>query len=493
MRCIIAVGLELGNDEVYYWTYSQQLQWNYFDHPPMVGIWIRAFTANLWLEEYEFFVRFGSILSAALSTWLLYRILSLLHSGKAGWYVACLYTTSVYASIIAGVFILPDSPQILFWCWCLYLLLKISHSPQSWRLWILFGLSAGLCVLSKVHGIFIPMGLLLFIIVKKRAWLLLPQLYAAGLLFAFIISPILFWNLNNDFITYRFHSERVTVSGFTLNASGFLREVVGQFLYNNPFNVILLAAALLAWKRLKLVSNEILVLFAYIALPMIALLLLVSLFRNTLPHWSGPAYVTLLPLTSIYLTTVRRPGVFPGLLRSAAVTILLTVIAGLLLVNFYPGTLGKKSADRFGDGDFTLDLYGWESAGKAFATIYHEERAKGMITDGTPVVAYKWFPAAHLDYYFCRPLGIELIGAGLTADLHHYQWMNGWRAPNASLEKAYCIVPSNVSDDARTRYAAYYRRIELVNTIEQRRGGSICRYFRVYRLEGWKGASIKLP
>ena len=493
LRCIVAAGIELGNDEVYYWTYSQQLQWNYFDHPPMVGVWIRASTFNLLLEEYELFVRLGSIASAALSTWLLYSMLNRLHSGKAGWYAACLYTASIYASIIAGVFILPDSPQILFWCFCLYFLLQISQRPGSWRSWILFGASAGLCVMSKVHGAFIPLGLILFMILRQRAWFRLPQFYAAGLIFIIIVSPILLWNWNNDFITYRFHSERVTVSEFTLNISGFFREVFGQFLYNNPFNVILLAAALLAWKKSKLESNGILVLYACIALPMIAILLLVSLFRNTLPHWSGPAYVTLLPLTSVYLTTLRKPGVFPGLLKWAGSIILFTVVSGLLTVNFYPGTLGKKATERLGSGDFTLDLYGWESAGKAFATFYREEKAKGLIPGGTPVVAYMWFPAAHLDYYFCRPVGIELIGMGSTSDLHHYQWMNEWRASKANFAKAYCIVPSNVEDDAKTRYAAYYKKLDLVNTIEQRRGGSLCRYFRVYRLEGWKDTSIKLP
>ncbi len=492
LRCIVAAGIQLGNDEVYYWTYSQRLQWNYFDHPPMVGVWIRAFTFNLLLEEYELFVRLGSILSAALATWLLYRIVCQMHSEKAGWYAACLYTASLYASIIAGVFILPDSPQILFWCCSLYFLLQISHNPRSWGLWIFFGASAGLCVLSKVHGGFIPIGLTLFMILRKRAWFRLPQFYAAGLIFVFIVSPILVWNWNNDFITYRYHSDRVTVSEFTLNVSGFLRELFGQLLYNNPFNVVLLAAALLAWKKSKLESQETLVLYACIALPMITLLLLVSVFRNTLPHWSGPAYVTLLPLTSIYLATLRDPGVFPGMLKWAGRTILFVVVAGLLVVNLYPGTPGKNSSERLGSGDFTLDLYGWESAGKAFAGFYEDEKGKGLIPGGTPVVAYKWFPAAHLDYYFCKPLGIELIGMGSTSDLHHYQWMNEWRAPKASLAKAYCVVPSNVTDDAKTRYAPYYEKIDLVNTIEQRRGGKICRYFRVYRLQGWKGTSIKL-
>ena len=47
IRCIIAFSIGLGNDEVYYVTYAQHLQWNYFDHPPLVALLIRLTTLNL--------------------------------------------------------------------------------------------------------------------------------------------------------------------------------------------------------------------------------------------------------------------------------------------------------------------------------------------------------------------------------------------------------------------------------------------------------------
>ncbi len=493
IRCIVATGIELGNDEVYYWTYSQHLQWNYFDHPPMVALWIRLFTVNLWLEGNELFVRLGSIISAAICTWLLYKTTSAIHSQKSGWYAACLYTASIYATIIAGVFIMPDSPQMLFWCLCLYLLAGIYRQPKSWSLWILFGFSTGLCLMSKVHAVFVPLGLVLFMVFQQRNWFLLPQVYVAALLAAAVASPILLWNISNDFITYRFHSERVSVDAFKINTSGFLREVFGQFAYNNPFNVVLTGAALLAWKRKALARNKIISIYLFIALPMIGILLFVALFRNTFPHWSGPAYVSLLPLTGIYLTTMKRPVLMPAQLRWALSTILFAIVAGLALIHFYPGTLGKKTRDRLGAGDFTLDLYGWQQAGEAFAKIYNQQKSAGIIEEGTPVVNYKWFPAAHQDYYFCRPLGIELIGIGSLLDLHHYSWSNRWRSPKALLAKAFCIVPSNLKDDVLVRYADYYRNMKLVATIEQRRSGVACRYFSVYRLEEWKGKAILLP
>ena len=50
IKLFLAFVLELGNDEAYYWFYSQYWQWNYFDHPPIVAVWIRLFTANLLLD-----------------------------------------------------------------------------------------------------------------------------------------------------------------------------------------------------------------------------------------------------------------------------------------------------------------------------------------------------------------------------------------------------------------------------------------------------------
>ncbi len=51
LRIWVAASLELGNDEVYYQTYAQHLQWNYFDHPPMVAVLIRLFTFNLYFPK----------------------------------------------------------------------------------------------------------------------------------------------------------------------------------------------------------------------------------------------------------------------------------------------------------------------------------------------------------------------------------------------------------------------------------------------------------
>src|SRR5664279_296374 len=151
LRIWVAGSLELGNDEVYYQTYAQQLQWNYFDHPPMVALLIRASTFNLYFQN-EFFIRLGSILCVATGTWLIFLSGQQVGRARTGWFAAILYNTSFYTSIIAGTFILPDSPQVLCWLASMYLMLRILNYPANHKKqsidFILLGITTGLCIMS---------------------------------------------------------------------------------------------------------------------------------------------------------------------------------------------------------------------------------------------------------------------------------------------------------------------------------------------------------
>lgn len=490
LRFFAASFTELGNDEVYYWTYAQHLQWNYFDHPPMVALWIRTFTANLALEKFELFIRLGSIFSCIVSTLLLFHLAKKLFSEKAGWYAACLYNASVYASILTGVFILPDSPQMIFWCSSLYFLMQLLNKPERWCYWLQFGLCAGLCIMSKVHGIFLWFGFGLYILFKERDFLKKPQLYVSIVLTAIIISPILFWNISNNFITYRFHSQRVISSIYSFNFFGLFREIYGQILYTNPFNFIIIISAIVAWWKNKIKHLPSLVLYNFIAIPMIAVFIIFSFFGDTLPHWSGPAYITLIPIASIYLSERYPNSNFPKQIKGALALIIILLTAGVLFTNYFPGTVGEKNNRELGSKDVTLDMYGWEQGAKIFNQIYLKEQNQGSMPLNSPVVCFNWFPAAHEDYYFCRPYNIKLIGLGPINNLHHYIWLNDYNIRQVNMEKAYSITPSNEYHEAKNTYSGYYNQIDSIATIITYRNNNVCRYFTVFRLQGWKGTVL---
>ena len=73
LRAFVAGFIELGNDEVYYWTYAKFPDWSHFDHPPMVGWVIQLFTLNLRFDH-EFFLRLGAVVFGTLNTGLIFLI-----------------------------------------------------------------------------------------------------------------------------------------------------------------------------------------------------------------------------------------------------------------------------------------------------------------------------------------------------------------------------------------------------------------------------------
>src|SRR6201746_602388 len=99
----------------------------------MVAWIIRLTTANLFLQQ-ELFIRLGPVLCAAIGTALIYLIGKKIRNEKTGWIAAVLYTTSFYTSVIAGIFIFPDSPEVIFWLASMYCMIHIiDKTPNRLR------------------------------------------------------------------------------------------------------------------------------------------------------------------------------------------------------------------------------------------------------------------------------------------------------------------------------------------------------------------------
>jgi hypothetical protein len=485
LRSILAFIVELGNDESYYWLYSQHLKWNYFDHPPMIALWIRATTLNLWLQNYPGFIRLGSVISCCVATWLMFKCVSALSNERAGWFAACMYNAFFYAGVTAGIFALPDAPQMLFWTWSMYCMVMITQHEKNWKHWLLFGVASGLCIMSKVHGLFIWIGLGCYIVFYKRNWLANVGLYVALAISITICLPILFWNIHYDFMTWKFNGPRIDVEGGGVNWHYFLSEITGQIFKNNPLNFLFIIIGLVALKKGYMQRSSALTIFNFAGILLALTLLFVSLYKPTLAHWSGPAYVTLLPVAAIYLDQRKKNNsrLFVGLSLAMHVFVLLYCV---LFINFYPGTYGAHSDRYLGLSDYSLDLYAWKRSGEKFDSMYISGQQKNEIPQNTPVICNGWW-GAHIEYYFCRPQHIKMIGLGDVMDIHEYAWMNNARKDSVNLQQAFCIVPSVGFYNVRKVYSKYYANSDSVGTIRVFRNNKPAQNFYVYHLSGWKG------
>ena len=482
IKMIAAPFLELGNDEVYYWTYTLQLDFNHFDHPPLVGLLIRVFTLNMhWISEGS--MRLGAIVSASMGCYFVFKTTSILSNERAGWYAAVLYQAGVYTGFIAGFFILPDSAQLIFWTAALYVmsLLLFTDKEKQIGYWMLLGLLIGLATLSKVHGLFLWAGFgayLLFTDYKKIfSW---PFMVAVCITLLCIL-PIVYWNVIYDFITYRFHSERVTHTGIDVNS--FTTEILGEVLYQNPLVYILMASALFSFKKISFQQKNSGRWLLWMSVPLILIFWMVALFNPTLPHWSGPAFIPLMILAGIYIDQ-QKPSWSVYLLRTSAGFVFTILLALVVIVQKYPGNFGSQQQSNLGEYCPTLDLSGWENFSVAFKNLAAKDQANHIMSESPSIIVGKWFPAGHLEFYTARTTGLPLIGVGPLQDIHKFAWLNKERPALAIGSDAYCIVPSNVPFNVETAYASHFKTIDAPIRINQIRGGVVVRYFFVYRLHG---------
>src|ERR1700694_5217211 len=72
LNAIQAYTLELQGDEAYYWLYSKYLAWGYFDHPPMVAVFIHI--GDIIMHN-ELGLRLLTVLTSSASIYILWLIL----------------------------------------------------------------------------------------------------------------------------------------------------------------------------------------------------------------------------------------------------------------------------------------------------------------------------------------------------------------------------------------------------------------------------------
>ncbi|HEY8937316.1 MAG TPA: glycosyltransferase family 39 protein, partial [Cyclobacteriaceae bacterium] len=341
VRLALASILELGNDEVYYWTYALYPDASHFDHPPMVGFLIQVSTLNLLLTN-DLFLRLGPIVLAAFNTWIIFLIGTKIKDERAGLFASLLFTSSIYCSLIAGFAIIPDAPQVFFWLLSLYLMLDFLPAPiitRDHRLqFILFSICAGFAMLSKYHSAFLWVGAIGYILLYNRKWLSEYSLYVSLVLSFIIITPIIYWNIKHDFISFTFHGNRVTTA-FQLRPDYFLRELGGQIAYNNPVNYVLIIIALIALLQKKIAINNSIRILLLTSLPLYTTFTGFSLFRSTLPHWTGPSFISLIIIAAIYWSTRLHSNEtfsIPKLILLPSCFLATLLCAAVYVINYSP-------------------------------------------------------------------------------------------------------------------------------------------------------------
>ncbi|MEM7653070.1 MAG: lipid-A-disaccharide synthase N-terminal domain-containing protein, partial [Pseudomonadota bacterium] len=397
-------GVPLFGDEAQYWTWSLLPDWGYYSKPPMVG-W--AIAASTWLFGHsEGAVRLTPSLTYCVSGLFLFLLARRLFSEQVGVWTAVIFATLPAVSLSSGI-VSTDPFLLMFWAIGLYTVHR-ALEDNGWLWWGATGLAIGLGMLSKYAMIaFIP-SLFLFLLISRehRAHLLSVRLYFALAVALVVVSPNIYWNLQNGLATLAHTGDNMNLGGRLFRPEKMAEFLGGQFGVFGPFLFGLLIYFLTFRARTTFADERLKFLAAFI-LPLFLAILAQSFLSRAHANWAAAVYV---PATLLVVALAVQAGWRALLTASVA----LHVTVAVVLYHYWPITdsLGIQRVHKLdpdnpmkGWPDPYSRMVGWDKMGEKI-------RAHLDANPGTRVLADDRMTLASIMYYANQDEPDNALSAG---------------------------------------------------------------------------------
>ena len=331
MRAVYAGVMELRTDEAYYWTWSKENVLSFLDHPPMIAWFIRFGTAIF--GDTAFGVRFAGLLAMLATQLLLADIVRrLTHDLRAVVLAILMPEAAVYYGLLMAK-VAPDVALIPFAVAMVWALVRLTESGDA-RWWLAAGVFSGLALLSKFTAAMLAPAVLAFMLIPgwRGRWLKSRYPWAAGAIALAIFSPVLIWNAQHDWASFRFQSVRaVATHELSLRT---VADLFGlQFFLVGPIllPVVLSGVALTAWRAVRrrdavalLLSLCVIVPFGYFLWKSLTLRI-----GDTWPMFLWPVGFA---ATAVNITMLLREDWPAWMIRSTIRWAHIAIVSGIVLV-----------------------------------------------------------------------------------------------------------------------------------------------------------------
>ncbi|WP_405604646.1 ArnT family glycosyltransferase [Polaribacter sp. Asnod1-A03] len=285
------------NDESYYWLYSENLQWGYFDHPPLIAFLIKLSTQIFPLE---LGVRFINVLLGAFTIFLWCKLIEQETNSKINTKLAFLLLCGSLFLNLYTFLAIPDTPllffeALFFWFYRKYL------KNDSWKTILALAIVITLLLYTKYHGILIVFFTLLsnFKILKRKSFFIIVIICLV------LFVPHINWLFENDLQTIRFQLFERTSSGFKLkNVLSYVGEQLGL---TGPIFVLLFS---IFYKP----KNNFQKALKYNTIGVFIFFLFNSFRVNINAYWTVIAWFPMLFLCYLYFTENKPKKIYLGLL-----------------------------------------------------------------------------------------------------------------------------------------------------------------------------------
>ncbi len=386
-------------DELYYLACSDHLAWGYVDHPPLVA-WLTYLSRQV-LGDSVLAFRVLPALAGGINIWIAGMMVREWNRSLFSQFLAQIATflAPIYLSLFS--FLSMNAYDVLCWSGLAWVLIRIFKENDQ-KLWLLFGIIAGIGLMNKISVLFWGFGLVLGLLISRQ-WhhFRQPWIWLGGLIAVVIFLPHIFWQIAHDWPTLEFMRNATLYKNADIPPMTFILE---QFLLSGFQNLILWIPGLiglLIHSRLKPYRP---LGWAFVVI------LVVMLLTNAKPYYLGAVYTYLFAVGAVlwgeWTASKKGKWVRGLLLLTACIGLLFAPLAVPVLpietYIHYSDAIGiePENAERSELGvlpQHFADRFGWEELARDVEKVYQELPPEEQAS--TCVFSQNYGQAGAMDYY----------------------------------------------------------------------------------------------
>lgn len=319
---------EVVDDEAYYWVYSLNLDWGYFDHPPMIALLIKIgyalFPGELGLR----------LIPSLLGAGTLFLVFLMLKDNMKDLRLPMVVSLSIplIHTHVAGFLAIPDLPFVFFATLFFFFYKRYLEKESAWII-ILLALSISLMLYSKYHA-FLVIG---FTVLSNLKLLGRKSFWLVVIISLVLYLPHIIWQIRNDFVSFGYH---LVDRNAPFQIKHLLEYLGNQIVMVGPFCGIILIC--LGFSRR--VENKFEAALKFNLVGFFAGFLFSSLKGHVEPHWTAFAIVPLLILSVPMVD--QRPRLKKWVLNLSYISILIILPARFIVIEDF-GILPEQVSHRF--------------------------------------------------------------------------------------------------------------------------------------------------